>query len=110
MSNQEPRNRGYPVPALAAIGWIPYYLRREDVPPNAYTDSRPRTYDWLFDSGNQDPGDNLGPDGQGFLQIVRGHDYRGALFLSGDSGLARSMDRWLRTSVWAAGEGIVPLS
>lgn len=35
---------------------------------------------------------------------------RGALFLSGDSGLARSMDRWLRTSVWAAVEGIVPLS
>jgi DNA-binding HxlR family transcriptional regulator len=35
---------------------------------------------------------------------------RGSLFLSGDPGLARSMDRWLRTSVWAAVEGIVPLS
>ncbi len=35
---------------------------------------------------------------------------RGGLFLSGDPGLARSMDRWLRTSVWAALEGIVPLS
>lgn len=35
---------------------------------------------------------------------------RGGLFLSGDPGLARSMDRWLRTSVWAAVEGIVPLS
>ena len=35
---------------------------------------------------------------------------RGGLFLSGDPGLARSMDRWLRTSVWSALEGIVPLS
>ena len=35
---------------------------------------------------------------------------RGGLFLSGDPGLARSMDRWLRTSVWAALEGIVPLT
>ena len=35
---------------------------------------------------------------------------RGGLFLSGDPGLARSMDRWLRTSVYAAFEGIVPLS
>ncbi|RWM06263.1 MAG: helix-turn-helix transcriptional regulator [Mesorhizobium sp.] len=35
---------------------------------------------------------------------------RGGLFLSGDAGLARSMDRWLRTSVYAAFEGIVPLS
>lgn len=35
---------------------------------------------------------------------------RGGLFLSGDPGLARSMDRWLRTSAWAALEGIVPLS
>jgi DNA-binding HxlR family transcriptional regulator len=35
---------------------------------------------------------------------------RGGLFLSGDPGLARSMDRWLRPSVYAAFEGIVPLS
>jgi DNA-binding HxlR family transcriptional regulator len=35
---------------------------------------------------------------------------RGGLFLSGDPGLARSMDRWLRTSVWAALEGIAQLS
>ena len=35
---------------------------------------------------------------------------RGDLFLSGDPGLARSMDRWLRTSVWSAVEGTVPLS
>ena len=34
---------------------------------------------------------------------------RGGLFLSGDPGLARSMDRWLRTSVYAALEGIVQL-
>jgi DNA-binding HxlR family transcriptional regulator len=34
----------------------------------------------------------------------------GRIFLSGDPGLARSMDRWLRTSVWAAVEGIVPLA
>ena len=35
---------------------------------------------------------------------------RGGLLLSGDPGLARSMDRWLRTSVWAALDGIIPLS
>ena len=35
---------------------------------------------------------------------------RGGLFLSGDPGLARSMDRWLRPSVYAALEGIVQLS
>jgi len=35
---------------------------------------------------------------------------RGGLFLSGDPGLARSMGRWLRQSVWATLEGIVPLS
>ena len=35
---------------------------------------------------------------------------RGGLFLSGDPRLARGMDRWLRTSVYAALEGIVPLS
>jgi DNA-binding HxlR family transcriptional regulator len=34
----------------------------------------------------------------------------GALFLTGDPVLARSMDRWLRTSVWATVEGIIPLS
>ena len=34
----------------------------------------------------------------------------GGLFLSGDPGLARSMDRWLRTSVWAGLDGIVQLS
>jgi DNA-binding HxlR family transcriptional regulator len=33
----------------------------------------------------------------------------GGLFLSGDLVLARSMNRWLRTSVWAV-EGTVPLS
>jgi DNA-binding HxlR family transcriptional regulator len=35
---------------------------------------------------------------------------RGSLFLSGDPGLARSMDRWLRTSVWAALDGIDQIS
>jgi len=35
---------------------------------------------------------------------------RGGLFLSGDPGLARSMDRWLRTSVYAAFEGIHQIS
>ncbi|ESX98007.1 hypothetical protein X753_31890, partial [Mesorhizobium sp. LNJC399B00] len=34
---------------------------------------------------------------------------RGGLFLIGDLGLARSMDRWLRISVYAALEGIVQL-
>lgn len=34
----------------------------------------------------------------------------GRLFLSGDPGLARGIDRWLRTSVWATVEGIVPLT
>lgn len=35
---------------------------------------------------------------------------RGGLFLSGEPALARSMHRWLRPSVWAALDGIVPLS
>jgi DNA-binding HxlR family transcriptional regulator len=35
---------------------------------------------------------------------------RGGLFLSGDPGLARSMDRWLRTSVYAALDGIDQIS
>jgi len=35
---------------------------------------------------------------------------RGGLFLSGDPWLARSIDRWLRTSVYAAFEGIDQLS
>jgi hypothetical protein len=35
---------------------------------------------------------------------------RGRLFLSGDLGLARSMDRWLRTSAYAGLQGIVQLS
>ena len=35
---------------------------------------------------------------------------RGGLFLSGDPGLARSLNRWLRTSVWARFEGIDQLS
>jgi hypothetical protein len=35
---------------------------------------------------------------------------KGSLFLSGDPGIARSMDRWFRTSIYAAFEGIVPLS
>jgi DNA-binding HxlR family transcriptional regulator len=35
---------------------------------------------------------------------------RGGLFLSGDPGLARSINRWLRTSVYAAFEGIDQLS
>ncbi|MDX8499624.1 helix-turn-helix domain-containing protein [Mesorhizobium sp. VK4C] len=35
---------------------------------------------------------------------------KGGLFLSGDPDLARTMDRWLRTSVYAALEGIAPLS
>jgi DNA-binding HxlR family transcriptional regulator len=35
---------------------------------------------------------------------------RGGLFLSGDPGLARSMNRWLRTSVWATLDGIDQIS
>jgi len=35
---------------------------------------------------------------------------RGGLFLSGDPGLARSIDRWLRTSAYASFEGIDQLS
>ena len=34
----------------------------------------------------------------------------GALFLSGDTGLARTISRWLRVSEYAALKGIVPLS
>ena len=48
--------------------------------------------------------------------IIEGHSSierekeRGGLFLSGDAGLARSIHRWLRTSVWARLEGIAQLS
>jgi hypothetical protein len=48
--------------------------------------------------------------------IIEGHSSierekeRGRLFLRGDPGLARSMDRWLRTSVLAGLEGIAQLS
>lgn len=48
--------------------------------------------------------------------IIEGHSSierekeRGRLFLSGDPALARSMDRWLRTSVYAGLQGIVQLS
>lgn len=34
----------------------------------------------------------------------------GGIFLSGDPGLARSMDRWLRVSSYAAFDGVIPLS
>lgn len=34
----------------------------------------------------------------------------GRMFLTGDPGLARSMNRWLRTSVYAAVEGVLPLA
>jgi DNA-binding HxlR family transcriptional regulator len=34
----------------------------------------------------------------------------GGLFLSGDSGLARSMDRWLRLSAFATIEGVIQLT
>lgn len=34
---------------------------------------------------------------------------RGGIFLSGDPGLARTMDRWLRTSAYSGVAGIVPL-
>ncbi len=52
---------------------------------------------------------SLGAILEGRSSIEREQE-RGRLFLSGDAGLARSMHRWLRTSVWAGVEGIVPLS
>lgn len=52
---------------------------------------------------------SLGAIIEGRSSLEREMD-RGGLFLSGDSGLARSMDRWLRTSVYAAFEGIAQLS
>jgi DNA-binding HxlR family transcriptional regulator len=51
---------------------------------------------------------SLGAILEGRSDIAREKE-RGGLFLSGDIGLARSMHRWLRTSVWAV-EGTVPLS
>ena len=70
------------LPAVAAIGWIPFFFRLADVPPNAYKDTRPKAYDFLFDSGNWDPADNLMNEA-GFWKIIReDHDYRGALFLA----------------------------
>lgn len=51
---------------------------------------------------------SLGAIIEGRSSIAREKE-RGGLFLSGDPGLARSMDRWLRTSVYAGIEGIAPL-
>ncbi len=73
----------YDLPSVAAIGWIPFYLQLADVPHNAYTASRGRLYDLLFDSGNEDPDGDLGPDGRGFFDIIDRHDCRGALLLDG---------------------------
>lgn len=70
------------VPPVAAIGWIPFYLRVDDVPANDYTRSRPKVYDYLFDSGNRDPVDYLN-DEEGFLRVIASNDYRGAFFLNG---------------------------
>jgi len=52
---------------------------------------------------------SLGAIIEGRSSIERERE-RGGLFMSGDPGLARSMGRWLRPSVYAALEGIVPLS
>ena len=52
---------------------------------------------------------SLGAIIEGRSSIAREKE-RGGLFLSGDPGLARSMDRWLRTSVYAEREGIDQLS
>jgi len=71
------------LPTVAAIGWIPFYVQLPDVPANAYTAFRATLYDLLFDSGNRDPGDDLGPGGSGFFEIIGHRDYRGALLLSG---------------------------
>jgi hypothetical protein len=77
----------YRVPAVAAIAWIPFYAQLRDmladVPDNAYVASREKAYDLLFDSGNRDPDEDLGPDGQRFFEVIRRHDYRGALLLDG---------------------------
>jgi len=51
----------------------------------------------------------LGAIIEGRSSIAREKE-RGSLFLSGDPGLVRSIDRWLRTSVYAAFEGIDQLS
>lgn len=52
---------------------------------------------------------SLGAILEGRSSIARETE-RGGLFLSGDPVLARSMDRWLRTSAYAALEGIAQLS
>lgn len=52
---------------------------------------------------------SLGAIIEGRSSIAREKE-RGGLFLSGDPGLARSMDRWLRSSVYAGVEGIDQLS
>jgi len=82
MANGTPPIGYIPLPAIAAIAWIPFYFQVEDVPPNAYKETRKKAYDILFDAGNRDPSDDLVNEA-GFWQIIRKtHDYRGALFLS----------------------------
>lgn len=54
--------------------------------------------------------------GQALAAVVEGRSTltrekaRGGIFLSGDPGLERSMDRWLRISSYAAVEGVLPLA
>ncbi|RVA86742.1 hypothetical protein EN925_23765 [Mesorhizobium sp. M7A.F.Ca.US.006.04.2.1] len=76
----------------------------EDLPEQCSLDPR-RDVDLYVETGIV----SLGAILEGRSNIEREKE-RGGLFLSGDPGLACSMDRWLRTSVWAALEGIVPLS
>jgi DNA-binding HxlR family transcriptional regulator len=52
---------------------------------------------------------SLGAIIEGRSSIEREMD-KGDLFLSGDPGLARSMGRWLRASVYASLSGVLPLS
>ena len=84
------------VPPVAAIGWIPYYVRLTDVPQNNYTHTWPKFYDYLFDSGNKDPEDDLTNE-QGFLQIIKSRDFRGAFLLNGLK-LYRTPDRFIEHS------------
>lgn len=87
MPNQTKPEGWIKLPAIAAIGWIPFYKTLKHIPPgvdkNGYTKDWPWGYFWLFDSGNHDPGDNLISWEEGFLQIIESRDYRGAFFIDG---------------------------
>jgi hypothetical protein len=64
-------------PPASGVAWIPYYFKLDDVPPNAYTESRPWAFHYLFDSGNEpEPQDIVSPRHEEADAIVDTQEFR----------------------------------